>query len=584
MPNRLTGTLDSRIKGSLIKLITLSIVIFALSSQGCKRGPDRITFGGSTVGSDDTNNPSSPDGSAQTNEVNTPTALTFTTAFPRITALQWENSVRDILLLDTTPNLSAQFPGDPQNTLFANDGNSLIVSDPLWQSYVQAAEKISDSLAANAAQMAKLIPASAANLTGDAKAKTIITPLATRAFRRPPTDAQMSRLLVQFNKGTALTGNTNAVNAGIQAVVYLLLQSPYFLYRVELGTGASALTTLNAWEVASRISFAAWNTIPDAELIASARSGELLTEAVLAKQVKRVMADPKANPVLLQFYTTIFGTSTYADVIKKDPSIVKSWPADMGKTLVQESELFINEVVVKNKGGINQLLTADYAFVNSQTAPLYKVPAPAGSGFVKTTLDTNERIGILTQIGFLARRSGEKESNAIRRGVLVSDKLLCADVTTNAPTPPKVDPPGANQTSRDVINKISGPGTCGAGCHAQYINPSGYAFENFDAAGNFRTTDNGHPVNAAATLTLKTGPVDYKGPHDFVEKLKSSSDLHTCLVKKAVGLLYARLVDTEDETLIAYLAEQSAADVSTRDMFATILMDSRIKLRGNKGK
>jgi hypothetical protein len=257
----------------------------------------------------------------------------------------------------------------------------------------------------------------------------------------------------------------------------------------------------------------------------------------------------------------------------------------MGKTLVKEADLFIDEVILKEKGGLNQLLTANYAFVNSQTAPIYKVAAPPGTDFVKTTLDSKERIGILTQVGFLARRALEKESNAIRRGVLVADKLLCADINTNVPADlPKLPSPTGTKTSRDIVNEKSGPGTCGAACHAEFINPSGYAFENFDAAGNFRTLDNSQPVNAGATITLRTGKVAYKGPQDFVKKITQSKDLHECMVQKAVGLLYARVLDDEDASLVRNVALKSAANLSTRELFIELLTDSRIKLRGNKGK
>lgn len=562
-----------------MRAITFPLIGIIFIFTACNKPPTPIKFDKSrSIGAGAANGD-------KVTETVSPTALAFTTAFPRLTQLQWENSVRDVLLLDAQPNLSSLFPSDPQNTFFANDGNSLTVSDGLWQSYTKAAETMANRVAADAALVARLVPTEAMALTGDAKATAIITPLATRAFRRPPTTSQMSRLLALYNNGTKLTDKKDVVAAGLQAVVQVLLESPYFIYRVELGKDRDDLTPLTAWEVASRLSYAAWNTIPDQELFQAAASGELLTDEGLAKQAARLMNDPRADANLSYFYKKIFGTDSYADVIKKDPEIAKSWPDDMGKTLVKEAELFIDEVIIKEKGGLNQLLTAPYAFVNSETAPFYNVPPPSGTDFVKMTLNPKERIGFLTQIGFLARRALEKESNAIRRGVLVADKLLCADITANVPAVlPTLEPPTGMKTSRDIVNEKSGPGTCGAACHTNYINPSGYAFENFDAAGNYRTTDNGQPVNAAAELTLKTGVVAYAGPQDFVKKITASSDLHNCMVEKAVGFLYAREVDPQDASLVKNIGLQSAANISTRDMFIELLSDSRIKLRGNKGK
>ncbi len=568
-----------------LKITTLSLIAALTGSTvSCNRPPAKVHFDGNG-GTGDANSYGDTDGSGDSDEVTTPTSLTFSTAFPRLTQLQWENSVRDVLLLDAQPNLSSLFPGDPQNTFFANDGNSLVVSDGLWKSYITAAETLGDKIGGDKNAIARLVPAAAASLTGDAKAKAIIIPLATRAFRRPPTDAQVARLLDVYNNGPKTTGKTDAVAAGLQAVVHMLMQSPYFLYRVEMGTQASDLTTLTAYEVASRLSYAAWNTIPDSELLDAAASGELLTDEGLLKQATRLINDPKAEPNLNYFYHKIFGIETYADVEKKDPSIAKSWPDDMGTVLTKEAELFIDEVVVKEKGGINQILSAPYAFVNAKTAPFYNVQAPSGDSFVKTTLNTKERIGILTQVGSLARRSEDLESNAIRRGVLVADKLLCANVSSNIPpNVGKLDPPSGMLTSRDIVNAKSGPGTCGAACHGQYINPAGYAFENYDAAGNWRTTDNGQPVNAAADLTLTTGVIHYNGPQEFIKKITQSKDLHTCLAQKAVGFMYARVVDKEDDSLVKAIAAKSADNASTRDLFIQLLTDSRIKLRGNKGK
>ncbi len=584
-----------------MRIPRISIVTLAFTFTACNKPPAPIPFGkvkavseasgnsgenGEPVAGESVPGEEKDSGPGKVSSVTgLPTALSLTTSFPRLTQLQWENSVRDVLLLDAQPKLSSLFPSDPQNTFFANDGNSLTVSDGLWQSYVKAAETMAAKIGDNAALVAKLVPGNAMTLTGDARAAAIITPLATRAFRRPPTTAQLKRLVTIFNAGSKLTGKNDPLAAGLQAVVHMLLQSPNFLYRVELGAEAKDFAPLTAWEVAARLSFAAWNTIPDAELFAAAKSGEILTEDGLAEQARRVMNDPKANDILTYFYSKILGTETYSDVTKKDPSIVKNWPDDMGKTLVTEADLFINEVIIKEKGGLNQLLTAPYAFVNSATAPIYKVAAPSGQNFVKTTLNPNERIGFLTQVGFLARRALDKESNAIRRGVLVADKLLCANVSENVPPVlPKLEAPSGKKTSRDVVDEKTGVGTCGASCHADYINPSGYAFENFDAAGNFRTTDNDQPVNAAAKLTLRTGPISYSGPQDFVRKITASRDLHNCLVQKAVGFLYARAVGTQDSSLLQSMALKSAANIPTRDLFSEILSDNRIKLRDNKGK
>jgi hypothetical protein len=285
----------------------------------------------------------------------------------------------------------------------------------------------------------------------------------------------------------------------------------------------------------------------------------------------------------MEFYQKIFDTDSYLDVIAKDPSVAKAWPATMGATLVKEANLFINDVVVKEDGGLNQLLTAPYAFVNADTAPFYNVPAPSGSDFVKTNFTNKQRMGLLTQVGFLARRSMTKDSNAIRRGAAISGNLLCAEIIEKVPENiPPLPAVKTGETARQGIETTTGAGTCGGICHSGYINPSGFPFENYDAAGNFRTMDNGKPVDSSGSLIVKAGMMPYTNAQTFLENVTKTPDLHQCMVAKAIGLLYAREVDPQDQSIVSVLASKSAHDLSTRDLFYELLIDSRIKVRGNK--
>jgi len=555
-------------------------VLFVLSWSACKKGPSRPYLEASKGGSSepipkgvDTDGDGVPDRAAPV------TALAFTTALPRITHLQWENSVKDVLLLPAIPNLSSSFTADPSGSFFKSDGNLLKVTPALWNDYQTAAETVAAKTIGDPTLLNKLVPDGTPE-SGDARAKAIIRPLARRAFRGNVTEAQVNRLVALYNKGPELTGLKNATAAGLQLVITALLQSPRFLYRTEIGKSPSQLVELTAHEVASRLSFAAWNTIPDEELLKAAESGELLSPTGLKAQVTRLLADARSDPTLVDFFKKIFDTESFIDV-KKDAKALGYWPGDMGLTLVKEADLFINDVIITEKGGMNQLLTAPYAFVNAKTAPLYGIQEKLGNDFVKKELNPEQRSGILTQVGFLARRSKEAESDPIHRGVVVATNVLCAELSAPPATFPPLPDIAPGLSTRDRVEQHTGKGTCGSTCHGDVINPAGYAFENFDAAGRWRTMDNDKPVNAAGRFGFPASSISFTNAVDFNKAIANRDELHRCYVAKAIELMYARQVDPQDESLIAVLAKRSAKNLSARDLFFQLLTDSRIAARGN---
>lgn len=558
-------------------ILAMTIAIFIAS---CSKAPARRAGdGGGGANSDvipvgvDTDGDKIPDIAAPV------TALSYTTALPRITHVQWENSVKDILLLSAVPGLAGTFTTDPSGSFFRSDGNLLKVTPALWNDYQTAAETVASRVTADAAQIAKLIP-EGTPASGEARAKAIIAPIAKRAFRRPVTDSQLARLVALYNKGPSVTGVKDATAAGLRLVITAILQSPNFMYRTELGKGSVGLTSLSPYEVASRLSFAAWNTIPDEALLKAAESGEILTEEGLKTQVKRLVDDSRADAVLLDFYERLFDVASFVDT-KKDAKTLGYWPDDMGKTLVKEAELFIRETVVKEKGGITQILTSPYAFVNSKTAPIYGVEAPAGDTFEKVELDPSQRAGLLTQIGFLARRSKETESDPIHRGVVVATNVLCADLSAPPGTFPPLPAELPGKTTRDRVEAHTGKGTCGSSCHGMVINPAGYAFENYDAAGKWRTMDNNLPVDSAAEFGFSASNIKFDGAVEFMKKITEREEMHRCYVKKAIELMYARQVDVQDESLIQVMANKSYKNLSTRELFYELLIDSRVSKRGN---
>ena len=471
-------------------------------------------------------------------------------AVPRLSHRQWALSVKDLLQLDSVPDVSAFASDPPAATGFDNNGGQLEVSQGLWSDYQAASEQLAEQVASDAAQLAKLVPAgSLGNSSGDARAQAFIAGLGQRAFRRPLTSAESSAYLALWKRGPSLISGRDEWSAGAQIAIQALLQDPSFLYRVE-GQGASdsqGVTALTDYEIASRMSYMLWDSLPDAELLAAAKSGELHTPQQLARHAERMLTDPRAADKLEEFHRQLLELRRY------DTLHTEALPASVGVSLRSETERFVRDVLIEQNGSFESLLTASYSFVNKDLAGLYGLTGTFGTELVRTELDPQQRAGLLTQPGFLIYRSGD--TAPILRGVYVNLKFLCADL----PPPPVFTPPKlTGKTRRERIESITGAGTCGEGCHARMINPAGYPLEVFDDQGRFRSQDNGQPVNAAASYTFNDGTrADYTGPVEWSRALAQSRQAHECYVRHWLEFGFGRAYAAGDRALVQRVADSS---------------------------
>ena len=363
-------------------------------------------------------------------------ALVDSTRFPRLTHLQWENTVRDLLKLSAVTGKSSSFTTDPPGSTFGNDGNLLKVTPGLWGDYAKAAEEIAEKLATDSAQIAKLAPADLPTEI-DAKAKAWIAVFGKRAYRRPLSEAEVNELLPLFKRGAELTGVTDPFAAGVAITVQFILQSPNFVYRLELGKkNADGSYGLTPYEMASRLSYSLWNTMPDDSLFAAAEDGSLGTPEGVTIQAKRMLDDSRAEPTVADFHAKLLDFNHF-DALTKDTTKFPEWKPEMSVHMRKEAELFVRDVTLTQSKGLTELLTADYTFVNADTAPLYGLTGTYGTEFTKAKLDPTQRAGFLTQIGFLASNASPREHDPIHRGVFINLKIICA----NLPPPPMNVPP-----------------------------------------------------------------------------------------------------------------------------------------------
>jgi hypothetical protein len=341
----------------------------------------------------------------------------------------------------------------------------------------------------------------------------------------------------------------------LRLVVEMVLQSPKFLYRNELGTDTNSegLIALDDWEIASRLAAFVWNSIPDAALLDAAARGELHSEDDVRAAVARLLADPKALSTNVGFHSQIWQFGRFAR-IAPDAETYPDAPADMATRVDAAARRFIEEVVSEG-GGLSEFLTAPYAFADSELAPLYGTSV--SGGLSRIDFDAGEREGFMMQVPFLAAHAYSKKTDPIHRGLFVLRDLLCRDIpdppagAAQTPLPPTNEP---IETTREEISLLTGQDAC-IGCHVD-INAPGFAFESFDAVGAVRTMENDVAVDTTGELTLDGNTVTFANANELVEALANSSEARKCYAQKWLSFAYGRRLVAEDEPSRATLADE----------------------------
>ena len=339
-------------------------------------------------------------------------------------------------------------------------------------------------------------------------ARQIAETLAHRAFRRPVTPEEVTRLM-QFYDAARKEGGT--FDQGMEQVVAAVLASPNFLYRGIWGTpvaarvgAASSELALTDLELASRLSFFLWNTGPDQELLTLAESRGLTRPGAMEKQVRRMLADPKASSLVSNFAMKWLNLDSL-DSVKPDPVLFPGFTDQLRRDFATETEAFVSSIFLENRS-VSDLLTADHTFLNDRLARHYGVAGVSGSQFRRVTLTEKARFGLLGKAAVLMRTSYADRTSPVLRGAWVLDKLQ-----GTPPTPPPPD------TATDLSTKAGDqPKTVRARlelhrekascrmCHG-VIDPTGLALENFDAIGSWRTVDAQAKAPIDASTVLPNG-------------------------------------------------------------------------------
>ncbi len=341
----------------------------------------------------------------------------------------------------------------------------------------------------------------------DACARTIVSTLARRAYRRPATGAEVDELLKFYDEGHATAGFEN----GIELALRRLLMSPEFLFRIETepaGVAPGTAYRVTDLDLASRLSFFIWSSIPDEALLDAAIKGTLRQPGVLEQQVRRMLADPRAKALSTNFAGQWLQLRTIEGSAPNE-YLFPNFGENLRQDFRHETELFFDSVLRENRSVLD-LLTADYTFVNERLAKHYAIPNVYGSHFRRVTLADPNRRGLLGQGSFLTATSLADRTTVVARGKWILDNMLGAPPP---PPPPNVPPLDENKSGRTTLSlrarmEQHRENPVCASCHAR-MDPLGFALENFDATGQWRTREGDTPIDASAALPDGT---TFEGP------------------------------------------------------------------------
>jgi hypothetical protein len=499
------------------------------------------------------------------------TVLTPTPRMARLSRQQWSNTVKDLLQLTDIADVENNVSGDALIN-FDTEADALYVTEQLRQQLAVAAEKLATKVTATDATLSMLLPPGAPT-DGAGKANAFITSFGRRAFRRPLTEAEVTAHLALFNQGPTLDPSVDAFKAGARLVIEAMLQSPHFLYRTELGTATpgAAKVALSSHEVAAKLAFALTNTMPDNELAAAADAGRLTTPAEVAEQAKRLLAGGRGTDGLSNFNFQVYRLGTY-DGIERNATMFPEFQVDTPASMRREVLQFIDWIFDSGKG-VKDFYTAPVGFVNAKLAPLYGVSGNfTGDELVKVDLDPTLRSGILTQPGFLTSYSKGADPDIIHRGVFIATRLLCKDLPPPDPRATSLIDLQPNMTNRERVEMTTGKGTCGEGCHMTLLNPLGYAFENYDAIGRYRTMEQGKTIDAASSYRLDGELKSFSNGVELSRALAEAKETHHCYVENMMTYLNGRAVQPEEDAMTDYYARLSrAGQLSLHDLELAIV-------------
>jgi hypothetical protein len=405
-------------------------------------------------------------------------------------------------------------------------------------------------------------------------AEEIVTEFGRRAYRRPLTTDEVTALVTVMT--TAQDEGSDFEDA-MKVTLKAILVSPHFLFRVEVDPDPASLVPhpLGDYELATRMSYLLWSTMPDDELFDLAAAGMLQDETVIAQQVARMLSDGRADALVDNFAGQWLFLRNLDNELSKDYDLFPEFDADLQVSMKTEAELFFRTFLEEDRD-LRELLTADDTFVDARLAELYGLPAPAGAGFERVSLEGVPRRGLLTQGGMMSMLAHATTTSPVRRGKWVLDQLMCIPPP---PPPPGVEvpplEPSEGGTMREQLAQHRVDPAC-AGCHA-LMDPIGLGLENYDAIGRYRTIDAGVTIDASGELP---GGVTFDDGLQLIDAIANGDEYSSCTVEHTMTYALGRAVESEDDPYIdEIITDWEAGGMSLRSLLVALVTNDTFRMR-----
>jgi hypothetical protein len=497
----------------------------------------------------------------------------------RLTQQQYLNSVRDLLGVPNVASLGLGLPADEKLGTFRS--NTIAPLGDLGASQYQSAAQQLATLALS--QVPTILPCATAQLNA-ACVSQLTTQFGRRAYRRPLTASEQSA----YATLVAASNGAGDFKTSARLVIEAMLQSPNFLYRVELppaGAVAGTPTRLASHELATRLAFFLWDSTPDETLLAAADTNQLAGQT-LTTQAQRLIGDDRFKDGIASFFSQWLDVDTMPSMTK-DATLFPSFTPELGAAMQSEPLNFATYVLKQGDGKLSTLLTAPYSILSAPLFSLYGIKQPANydAGTAATTpvtLTATQRAGILTQPGFLAVHAHPDQTSPVLLGKAIRQNFLCQtlpDPPPNVNTSLPATSPG--QTTRQRFAQHELDPVCGA-CH-QLMDPVGLGFSNYDAIGVFQATEGGQPIDASGNL-LQAGDATttFNGVVDLATKLARSQTVQQCASLQWMRFALGRQEAPEDTCSIATVnAEFNKSGQDINALLVSIVSSDAFQWRAN---
>jgi hypothetical protein len=494
------------------------------------------------------------------------------TKLRRLTRAQLDNTLA--ALLGITGNPSSTIAPDERMGPFHSNAQAPI-TDLIVQQYQELAAQIALDVSA---RMNEISPCNLAAGSGTTCAAEFVADFGMRAYRRPLAADEVAKLVELYT----LAAQAGGAQKGFRRVVEAMLQSPFFLYHGETNEAqvpSAKPAPIDAFGLASRLSYFLWNSMPDDELFGLAQSGSLGDKSVIEAQVERMLGDPKAAPTLALFHQQWLGVSDLADK-QKDALRYPEFDAALAGAMLNETARFAEYVIRKGDGLFGTLMTASFGFPEGGLFGLYHVTEPAG--YVPGTpvmLNPDQRAGLLTQAAFLARHAHGDQTSPVHRGIVIRENFMCQTIQ---PPPANVNasppPPTEATTTRQRFEQHQEDPAC-KGCHA-LIDGIGLGFEHYDAIGAYRELDGVNPVDATGEIVAAGDDLlgTFDGAVELAHKLAESDEVRGCASRQWFRFALGRVESASDACSIHGLQqafESSGGDI--RKLLAEIALSDAFR-------